>query len=80
MVDIYKGGSSLAVPVCFHFASPVKKTTCQVDYCLINLMSKAIIFSSEHIKVIDFVVFTAAGTKQGIVNASVTVWLRFMER
>lgn len=79
MVDIYKGRSSLAVPVCFHFASPVKKTTCQVDDCLINLMSKAIICSSEHIEVIDFFVFSVAGTKQGIVNASVIVWLRFME-
>lgn len=49
MVDIYKGESSLAVPVCFHFASPVMKTTRQVDYCLINLMSTSINFSCKHV-------------------------------
>lgn len=49
LVDISKGESSLAVPVCFHFASPGKKPACQVDYCLINLKPTTIVFSSKHV-------------------------------
>lgn len=49
LVNISKSESSLAVPVGFHFASPVKKTTCRVDYCLINLKPTSIIFSSKHV-------------------------------